>query len=246
MHLDTLQRLVGTALRNGGIRKDGNSMYTYEWDISGNCLTPVITEHHARPEADAGLRYVDIGPGTPHPIRLIMTTPCRKCDRCLARRRALWSFRAKNEVSLSVRTWFGTLTLSPENHHLYLSMARERMSAQDIDFDTLDPKDQFALRHQAIGVALTKWLKRIRKESGARLRYLLVAEAHKSGLPHYHILVHERSGQVGERTLRQQWTLGFSKFNIVNETSQATYVCKYLSKTAAARVRASAGYGQSP
>ena len=93
---------------------------------------------------------------------------------------------------------------------------------------------------------VTKWLKRVRKESGAKLRYILVAEAHKSGLPHYHMLVHEQvgGGQVGERTLRKQWAMGFSKWNLVTDKAPARYVCKYLTKAAAARVRASLNYGR--
>jgi len=54
------------------------------------------------------------------------------------------------------------------------------------------------------------------------------------------------SDRIGERVLRRQWTLGFSKFNLVDEKDPraAHYVCKYLSKTAEARVRASLQYGR--
>jgi hypothetical protein len=81
------------------------------------------------------------------------------------------------------------------------------------------------------------------------MRFLLVAEAHKTGLPHYHALIHEVDPErpVRSRILRQQWTLGFSQCKLVaqgDETKSASYVAKYLAKSAAARVRASQGYGQ--
>ena len=66
-----------------------------------------------------------------------------------------------------------------------------------------------------------------------------------SGLPHYHLLVHEQApGATEERVLRQEWsTLGFSKFRLVHDERGASYAAKYLAKSTAARVRASKDYG---
>lgn len=155
-----------------------------------------------------------------------------------------WAMRAKAEVQGSPRTWFGTLTLRPEAHTTMLARARARMSRQGIDFDTLAFGDQFAERVKQCNVEITKYLKRVRKATPAGFRYLLVAEHHKSGLPHFHMLVHEReSGSVKHAVLSGQWLLGYEQWRLIESLNQATYLCKYLSKATVARVRASGGYG---
>ena len=50
------------------------------------------------------------------------------------------------------------------------------------DFDALASAEQFRLLAQVSGADLTLWLKRVRKISRAPLRYLAVAERHKSGM----------------------------------------------------------------
>jgi hypothetical protein len=120
------------------------------------------------------------------------------------------------------------------------------MRLQGIDFERLPPAEQFSLRHTEISRELTKYLKRVRKESGAKFRFLLVAEAHKSGLPHYHLLLHEHDQfrPVRKSVLEAQWkAYGFSKWRLIEDERAARYVCKYLSKDAIARVRASIRYG---
>ena len=146
------------------------------------------------------------------------------------------------------RTWFGTLTLAPQSHFEVVSRIRLRLAKRGEDFDTFPETRQFSERVHEIGKEITLWLKRVRKESAAKLRYVLVAERHKSGLPHFHLLVHEvcEDRPVAERTLRKQWHLGFSQFKLVaqgDETRTAGYVAKYLTKSALARVRSSVGYG---
>ena len=96
-----------------------------------------------------------------------------------------------------------------------------------------------------VGREVTRYLKRVRKESGARVRYLLVAERHKSGQPHLHIMVHEADQErpVRYATLANQWKLGFVHFKLAQDTKTAAYVCKYISKALLARVRASLRYG---
>jgi hypothetical protein len=155
-----------------------------------------------------------------------------------------WSFRAKAEVQSAPRTWFGTLTLRPEAHATMLSRVRVRLAGQGIDFDALPFGEQFLERVKECSPEVTKYLKRVRKQSVVGFRYLLVVEHHKSGLPHFHLLVHERQlGTVRYAVLSSQWLLGFEKWNVVADLNQATYLCKYLSKATIARVRASAGYG---
>lgn len=175
-----------------------------------------------------------------------MYVSCRRCEACLKHRAKLWTARALEETRLSARTWFGTITLAPEHHHVALAKARRVASRNAIDFDALEPDEQFQMRHHQINVELTKYIKRVRSNTGAPLRYLLVVEAHKSGLPHYHALVHQVADTpVSKRDLQGAWALGFTQFKLVDpETPAAFYVCKYLAKSALARVRASAGYGR--
>lgn len=178
------------------------------------------------------------------PATVEMYTKCRRCPACLKARSLEWTYRAKRELAAASRTWFGTMTLRPEEH--YLASLRWEKAKAGRRFNELSATEQFQAEQEEIAKEITRWLKRVRKESGAPLRYLLVAEAHKSGLPHYHVLVHETSPSktVGERTLRHQWKLGFSKFKLVEGPAVAGYVAKYLTKEASARVRASVLYGK--
>ncbi len=175
-----------------------------------------------------------------------LDVPCRKCRKCLARRAAHWRLRALAEHSYSVRTWFGTLTYNPRARFHYLSMTRLRLLKAGVVYEQLAPEEQFAELHKSYGQALTLWVKRVRKNSGAPLRYLIVAEKHQSGEPHYHLLIHESDPDkpVRHRALKEAWREGFSDFKLVTDQRQLTYAAKYLTKTAEARVRASSQYGK--
>lgn len=138
----------------------------------------------------------------------------------------------------------GTLTLAPKRHYHAYASASARLALHGIDIDTLSPGVQFNERHKEISKEITRYVKRVRKGSGP-LRFLLVAEKHRSGLPHYHMLIHEKD-TVGtrEQVLSAQWTWGFSRWRVIAEKKQATYLCKYLGKELGARVRASQLYGK--
>lgn len=193
-------------------------------------------------------KQVEIRPGKSaitHTIRLF--TRCRKCAWCLEQRRKLWAARAIAETRKSARTWLGTLTFSPESHHAALSRARMLLHHNGDDYERLDPRQQYAARHRALSPVVTLWLKRVRKECQAPLRYCLVWEAHASGLPHAHVLLHEVDAErpVRKRLLQAQWQAnGFSNFKLVEDVYASAYVAKYLSKDAMARVRASVSYGE--
>jgi hypothetical protein len=157
-----------------------------------------------------------------------------------------WRLRAQQECVQAVRTWFATLTLSPEAQFKFLSVARLRLAKQGLDFDNLPSDEQFAYRVWSISPEITRFLKRVRKQSGAKFRYILVAEEHKSGLPHFHMLLHEVSDEqpIRHHVLKSQWLLGFSVFKLIKNPSAASYVTKYLTKSNASRVRASINYGE--
>lgn len=202
-------------------------------------------------------------------IWLDLDSACRRCSTCLQRRAARWSYRAQSELVASPRSWFVTLTLTPARQFEMMARARKRLRLSGTSWDDLTPDEQFQERHSEAGRELTRYLKRVRKglrrclrcagckagtgcnrpEEPVSMRYILVAEAHKSGLPHYHMLIHERAGSrlTWWRIVREWETrMGFAQAKVVDMTTgrkAAWYVAKYLGKAALARVRASQRYG---
>lgn len=221
-------------------------------DMSGDCMFPVAIGLHGRVPTNPVWDF----PGDPlyHVERRAeyqdMKVRCRVCDKCMEHRAAMWAARAMVELDQAQRNWFGTLTLSParQDHFLWQAQSRFRLQGGDPKighFADLPIERQFQLRVKVIGEAITKYLKRVRKESGAQIRYLLVTEAHKSGLPHFHMLMHERGTPVRKRTLDSQWSEGFTNWRLVDGSPKvAFYVSKYLAKSALTRIRGSQGYGR--
>lgn len=242
LYIDQMQRLSATALERGCRTL---SVMTREWDCSADCERPVTVELFGRPSATLGRRSIVVKRGEVTPLRVIVQARCRACTRCLRRRARLWSWRSLREARCSVRNWLGTLTLSPDFQIRCLSEARAECDRQGVDYDALEENERFRARVAIASREITKWLKRVRKESGSRFRYCLVAEAHKSGDPHFHIVVNECDPvhPVRHRTLVTQWKWGFSKFNLLKDEKAVTYATKYLSKSKLARVRASLRYG---
>lgn len=232
---------VGAIVSDALMRGKADGLFNPLVEYAGDCASPVYLDLH-------GKRLLDHPSGQfAHGRGATLQVPCRKCPPCLKARSNSWAARAIDELKFWPRTWFGTLTISPERHFLCELTASARVRARRNEaWGALKPGEQFGYLVGAISPELTKWLKRIRKESGARLRYLLVAEAHKSGLPHFHLLVHEMEGSVRKRTLEGQWVQGFSHWRLVDNSKEASafYVCKYLAKSALVRIRASAAYGQ--
>lgn len=202
---------------------------------------PIIGFHYV--ENLRAVEGVEVNVNNP-PLHVDIAVRCRKCETCLKARAAMWRIRALTETKRAVRTWFGTLTFSPHERFLMMSSARLRLAAGSTDYDKLTDNEQFLELHRTIGPELTKWMKRVRKNSGSTLRFLLVAEAHKDGFPHYHCLVHEYAGVVRHKVLSTTWRHGFTQWKLVEDDRQAAYVCKYLSKSSLARVRASKDYGR--
>lgn len=237
--------LIRKALDAGAVKQDANSVL---WDISGNCESPLYFHKKAVPNETRAAprsfkRYVESTYA--NTIHLDIYVKCRKCPTCLRMRQSHWTYRAKSEIALAPRTWFGTLTLRPQEHYNALMHGRAYMRSRSVEPDA--DVDELQLRHKVISKWITLWFKRLRK-SGIHFRYLLVMEIHKSGLPHYHLLIHEVLGQEPVRySDLQTWPHGFSSWKLVTDDGKgktAHYISKYLSKAAEARVRASVGYGR--
>lgn len=242
MDLSDLQELVAHALANGATQ---TSRYLTEWQISGDCQSPKERTLHARPPRSETSKEVVIKPGSPHSLELRMTVRCRKCDPCRKQRQTLWMGRALGEMRQCNRTWLCTFTLAADHHYLFGIRAEQKYRRKGVLWSDMTLKEQLVARHETIQGELTKWLKRLRK-AGHSLRYLLVMEAHKSGLPHYHMLVHEVGDPIRKTDLKKcGWDYGFTHFKLA-DLGHAHYVAKYLSKSTAARVRASVRYGNPP
>lgn len=171
---------------------------------------------------------------------------CRKCPACLKARAALWRRRMVAETASANRTWFITLTVDPARQSYCRNLARAAIAEQGLWFDNLAPDDRFNQQCKPLIEEYQRFMKRLRKRSGASVRYCLVVERHKSGDPHLHLLLHEVEGNVRWRDIDGCWTWGFHKSNLVQaEDAQAAanYAAKYLTKSAANRIRASRHYG---
>lgn len=244
MHRDQILRLVQEATANGGVRL---SRTVWEWNVAGRCESPVTRERYARKDRKGQDRWNHWEPGRDEPMRLILHVPCRKCSHCLRLRRNEWVARIRIEQARSDRTWFGTLTLSAEEH-LHARLRRAAMlRRKGTDFDSLAPKVRYDELCLEVGAMLTRYFKRLRKQSGSSLKYVAVFEAHKSGLPHLHVLLHEYDGRPVRKTaLDGQWPHGFTHWRLVTPDGVAaapSYVAKYLTK-GGAKVRASLRYGR--
>ena len=240
---DRVHEVQRTALSKGGaIRSLPGLVHsrTVEWDIARDCLNPVPVTLHGRPEGET---VITAG----NPSRFVeMLVACRSCERCLRRRAALWRLRAIAEWRLSARTWLATMTLRPEAYMQCLSLARRRLDRGGTDYDGLSPHEKFC-EIEAEGYRdVQRWLKRIRKNTGSPIRYLAVTEAHKSGVPHWHLMLHETDPDrpIRHKLLSGSWQLGFDDYRLLHDSKAAAYSAKYLSKDARARVRASGSYGR--
>lgn len=242
-----LARLAVRALQHGAVHCDGMPN-VLEWDVGAWCDTPVSRTLHARDYERGVMRRVKWA-DSPKTLTLHLSgLPCRRCSRCLIVRAREWRVRASTELLTWERTWFVTLTLRPEvafRVHMEALSGQNKRGYADSDFDEAE---EFRLKAIAGGKLVTKWLKRVRKpldgEPPVRLRYIAATEAHKSGVPHWHLLVHDVAGNLTKRRIQSRWTEGFSQAKLVeNNSGSAHYVTKYLAKSFLTRVRASVGYG---
>lgn len=232
------------ALEDGADRPTANSFY---WRIAGRCERPVVRTIMGRfPKPGCLPPAGRVVNGQEYPlVSLDMEVECRRCPACLRKKAWQWRVRMMRELAVAPRTWFVTLTISPDEHARLGAIASKTVPG----FFDLDPEGQFPHRHALISKEITKFFKRLRKKGG-KFRYCIVAEAHKdklAGLPHYHALIHESVlSSVPKRLLQDEWKLGFSSAKLVDDNivPTARYVAKYISKAMLARVRASVRYGE--
>lgn len=237
--------------------------------VAGNCTAPVTVVVASRV------------PGTVkrwkrrnYMAQVELQVRCRKCDKCKAYRGRLWRHRAIAETQRAERTWFGTLTIRPDQQYRLEGAAR---LAYGQNWDGLSHDAQFAALAAQAGKLVTLWLKRVRANGGmsaaqrlayrrqaeqagspkeiepVAFRYLVTCEVHNGsdtsvemrGRPHFHFLIHENAGApLRKDGIAQPWEWGFTNIKLVKGIAGAMYVAKYLSKADDVRVRASENYGQ--
>lgn len=176
------------------------------------------------------------------PVFLDLKARCRKCPSCLAAKRWHWTARALAEFASCDRTWFVTLTINPVNRSRFEMKTLERLRRGGTRHPDLTAAEWFTERAKTIQLEITKMLKRIRKNTAAKMTYILVTEAHKDGTPHFHLLIHEKQGSITKVDIQGQWPFGFSTVKLADK-SRAFYVTKYVTKSTQTRVRASLHYG---
>jgi len=242
------------ALASGAV-PNGYSLF---WDASGGCDRPVRLEFvsqlsegfhahfcaryevywdakHPRVEwFEDYIKTVKTRGYITRPFFLSMDVRCRKCLHCRKKRGQMWSLRAIEECKASTRTWMLTFTLAPE-HRLRAAMLARRAHGSE----------EFQSVYKVVSTWFTRYMKRVRKNSGAPLRFMLAAEQHKDGALHLHALLHENGVQVPKRLLEGEWPYGFSRAKLCDPAA-AAYVTKYVSKSLMVRVRASLKYGTPP
>ena len=222
-------------------------------DYAGKCASDLIVEQ-------AGYGHLRCGtkgePEVWEPARtLSIKVPCRKCGPCRKARRMLWTDRAVREYRASTRTWIVTLTFRPEERYKLSLRAEARYRDTGGDFNGLSIRDRFTELLREYQREIDLFLMRLRKGLThrkwelIRFRYLLVAERHADGTPHFHALIHEidECMPVRKARIEEAWGKGFVHARIIKDEAAARYVVKYLGKQDfQGRVRASKRYGEVP
>lgn len=247
-HRNTLERLHMDA---AGQDRDEHGQAS--WALHGDCERPIWRHLVGRPDPLLSNPAFGYGPKwtleSPRSLSGWATYRCRVCRSCARARSRYWAHRAVRELAAADRTWFCTFTVKPEERVRLTYAAQLAASRSCVRWAELDREGRFRRIVKELGVETTLFLKRVRKNTGAVLRYILVAEMHKDGFPHLHALLHEwkengEDPKATKRKVQSAWRLGFSQVKLCGHDPRAAwYVCKYVSKDASTRVRASQHYG---
>jgi len=93
---------------------------------------------------------------------------------------------------------------------------------------------------------IQKWLKRVRKNTDEKIKYLCTTEyGTQNGRLHYHLLVHGTE-KLQRRMLENHWHNGFTNARLIDRQRYGRacrYVTKYVLKDSRERVRKSKDYG---
>lgn len=226
---EAIQRQTRIALRDGTLTEKGFPLR----DFAGRCERP--TEKVAYGEATAYGHTVGQFTGTVDHL-LVVRFRCGRCDQCRKAKQRFWARRAFNECldAQNVRTYFLTLTFNPKRRRRMLSLWLKKgyTGQPEARF-----QDQYG-KHE-----LQRYLKRVRRAYPGTVRFLSTVEEHKDGWIHYHLLVHCKVNGPTTKVLRKKWKFGITHC-VLAQRKDIFYVCKYVAKAIASRVRSSSGYGR--
>jgi len=241
----------------------------FRMEVSSDCEEPRGFELHSRLSADARKRALPIIVEGSTKCR--QCDSCRDRRANFWRRRAEMEYsRAKGRTWFVTLTLAPDWHYQFDAQMSVPFYKRDRKGTKRLvrdayEISKMTGRELFAARTQEIGREVTLWLKRIRKELGS-FRYLIVAEPHLEnpdsavyGRTHFHVLLHEYGelvprhqcfvGKDGktyakeDAKIRKTWQKGFTQAWVLPEAGAAGYLCKYVSKEAMARIRASFRYG---
>lgn len=215
----------------------GTRSFAIKLALAGCQRSPTLFQDGRLPYCDSPVHIVRASRASEEmgtqSLQAEMYGPCRRCPKCLQFRQMKWRERALAEIQAWPRTWFVTLTFSPEHLAGVLQEAALMSS----------PEATEARVERAAFGHVQRYLKRLRKD-GCDFRYLAVYErGEETGRSHYHLLVHEVK-PLTKRHLERQWR-SHVHARLVAEKARgaASYLTKYATKSIDIRPRASRYYG---
>jgi len=165
--------------------------------------------------------------------RYSIEVPCKKCARCMERRKAEWGFRMGIEMGQSKTAYFVTLTYDPMNVPINKYGIKTLNNQEKINEET----------GEITGGDLTRYFKRLRvNESRSattwehyyngllptdKIKYYAAGEyGEQRGRPHYHAIIYNAS----QINIEKSWKYGNVHCVPANEAT-ISYVMKYLDKS---------------
>lgn len=145
----------------------------------------------------------------------MITVPCRKCAACKANKRSEWYIRLKMESKDHDSIYFVTLTYSDNNltfKPYHIGDGEYKMLA------SLHKRD------------VQLFLKRLRKNTGQKLRYFVCGEyGEKTLRPHYHMILFGLDSKQKDVEILKAWQKGHVRVDPISE-ARMKYVTGYVLK----------------
>lgn len=200
-------------------------------DITMPCYSP-LEGYRGRMRSRSGKRPIVFSAAEGF-VDMPVSVPCGQCFGCRLESARQWAMRIMHEASLHEENSFITLTYSDEHLPLRGGLATLDRGPLDDNGRPITEKGAFSL-----------FMKRLRKRTGANIRYYHCGEyGTENGRPHYHAIlfgidfgddrylwrISERGGHRIYRspTLEGCWPYGQSDIGAVTFES-ASYVARYV------------------
>lgn len=165
-----------------------------------------------------------------------VTVPCGRCTSCRLEYSRQWAVRCMHEQTQHKDAMFVTLTIAPE----HIQTVWDWKSAKKGEKRTKEKLNE----HSISKVSLQRFFKRLRKQTGADIRYFACGEyGDTTHRPHYHAIIYgydfpdkmihtkTKNGDLlfKSEQLQKIWGFGFCLIGEVTFQS-AAYVARYVMK----------------